>query len=68
MYAPGVLMYAVSTGKADYATAIPVHASDAQGIPTFTTDLSSSAQGSIASEDLYYGWGNATANLLCHKN
>ena len=43
MYSPGVLMYAVSTGKVNYATAIPVHASNAQGLPTFTADLSSSA-------------------------
>ena len=32
-------MNAVSTGKANYATAIPVHASNAQGLPTFTADL-----------------------------
>ena len=50
MYDPGVLMYAVST--ANYATAVPVHASNAQGLPTFTADLSSSAPGSTASEDL----------------
>ena len=48
MYAPGVLMYAVSTGKANYATAIPVHASNAQGLPTFTDDSYSSASGSTA--------------------
>ena len=36
MYAPCVLMYAVSTGKANYATALPVHVSNAQGLPTFT--------------------------------
>ena len=29
MYFPGVLMNAVSTGKANYATAIPVYASNA---------------------------------------
>ena len=54
MYAPGMLMYmyAVSTGKANYTTAIPVHASNAQCLPTFTADLSSSAPGSTASEDL----------------
>ena len=52
MYSPGVLMYAVSTGKANYATAIPVHAGNAQGLPTFTADLSSSAPGHTTSEDL----------------
>ena len=68
MYSPGVLMYAVSTGKANYATAIPVHASNAPGLPTFTADLSSSAPGSTTSEDLDKGLGNATENLLCHKS
>ena len=52
MYAPGVLMYAVSTGKANYATAIPFHASNAQGLASFTADLSSSAPRSTTSEDL----------------
>ena len=45
-------MNAVITGKANYATAIPVHASNAQGLSTFTADLSSSAPGSTTSEEL----------------
>ena len=52
MYSPDVLMNEASTGKANYATAIPVHASNEQGLPTFTADLSSSASGSTTSEDL----------------
>ena len=50
-------MNAVSTGKANYATAIPVHASNAQGLPTFTADLSSSAPVPPHQKNLIRAWG-----------
>ena len=57
MYSPGVLMNAVSTGKANYATAIPVHASNAQGLPTFMLTYPQVHQDPPHQKNLIRAWG-----------